>query len=75
MDLAAFRRSHLIGTCIIWVGMIVAVTLVLSGSTYFSMILPILGGGVVYGGSRKGGLGSQECLFERSRPGFNRLVD
>jgi hypothetical protein len=39
---------YLLGAAIVWAGIFIAVAVVLQGTLYFSQLLPILGGGVVY---------------------------
>lgn len=43
-----FQAAYLIGTVIIWVAIIFASALTLSGTPYFAHMLPILGGGVFW---------------------------
>jgi len=40
-----FRSGYLIGTVIVWVGIIFAAAVILAGTSYLAQILPILGGG------------------------------
>ncbi len=49
--------AGIIGVAIIWAGVILASTVILKGTEYFSQMLPILGGGaassiIILGGSR-----------------------
>jgi hypothetical protein len=41
-------RPYLIGTVIVWAGLIIASAVVLSGTPYLVQILPILGGGAFF---------------------------
>ena len=47
-DTAGFRRSYLISAVIVWVSIIVASALILRGTSYFSQMLPVIGGGAVW---------------------------
>ena len=38
-------NAAILGTAIIWAGVIIAVALLLAGTGYFSQLIPILGGG------------------------------
>lgn len=42
------RRTYLIGSVIVWVAIIAASAVVLSGTPYLGSMLPILGGGAVW---------------------------
>lgn len=48
MEFTAFRRSYMIGTCIVWVAIILATAVALSGTPYFAVMLPILGSGTFW---------------------------
>lgn len=37
-----FKRSYLIGSLIVWVGILIGIAVILSGTPYFAQILPIL---------------------------------
>jgi len=43
-----FKRTSLIGTVIIWVGIWVASAVILQGTSSFAQMLPILGSGVFW---------------------------
>jgi len=43
-----FKRTYLIGTVIIWVGIWFASAIILKGTPYFAQMIPILFGGVVW---------------------------
>ncbi len=43
-----FKRTYLIGTVIIWVGIWAASAVILGGTPYFAQMLPILGIGVFW---------------------------
>jgi hypothetical protein len=57
------RNQYLVGSVIVWVGILAGTAFVLQGSPYFAQLLPILGGGVVWfvvlvpGGLMTGGRG------------------
>lgn len=37
-----FKRSYLIGSLIVWVGILIGIAVILSGTPYFAQLLPIL---------------------------------
>ena len=43
-----FQRAYLIGAVIVWVGIIIASAITLSGTPYLAQMLPILGGGAFW---------------------------
>jgi hypothetical protein len=48
MELTTFKRTYLIGAVIVWVGLLFALAFTLSGTPYFTQVLPLLGGGIVW---------------------------
>jgi hypothetical protein len=47
-DLQTFRRAYLIGSVIVWVGILLATSITLAGTPYLAPMIPILGGGAVW---------------------------
>ena len=47
-DTAGFKQSYLISAVIVWVSIIIASALILRGTSYFSQMLPVIGGGAVW---------------------------
>ncbi len=47
-ELKKFRRAYLIGAVIVWVGIILASSVILAGTPYLAPMLIILGGGSVW---------------------------
>jgi hypothetical protein len=47
-ELKKFRRAYLIGAVIVWVGIILASSVILAGTLYLAPMLIILGGGSVW---------------------------
>jgi len=43
-----FKRAYLIGSVIVWVGILIGTAVILSGTQYFAQILPILFVGVIW---------------------------
>lgn len=43
-----FKRAYLIGSVIVWVGIMIATAVILSGTPYFAQMLPILDSGVFW---------------------------
>ncbi|MEO8956710.1 MAG: hypothetical protein ABI396_06875 [Ktedonobacteraceae bacterium] len=43
-----FKRVYLIGSVIVWVGILIGTAVILSGTSYFGQMLPILGSGVFW---------------------------
>jgi hypothetical protein len=43
-----FKRVYLTGTVIVWVSIMIATAVILSGTPYFGQMLPILGIGVFW---------------------------
>ena len=48
MDIRGMLRIYLVATVIVWVAIIFASAMVLSGTDYLGRMLPILGGGAVF---------------------------
>jgi hypothetical protein len=48
MGLATFRRAYLIGAAIIWVAIILATSIILGGTPYFGIMLPIVSAGAFW---------------------------
>ena len=44
----AFKRAYLIGAVIVWAGIVIGTAVILSGTPYFTQMLPILSGGVIW---------------------------
>jgi uncharacterized membrane protein YkgB len=43
-----FKRAYLIGSLIVWVGILIGIAVILSGTPYFAQILPILMAGPLW---------------------------
>jgi hypothetical protein len=48
VSLSTFKMSYVIGAAIVWAGLFIAIALTLSGTPYFSQLLPLLAGGSVW---------------------------
>ncbi len=48
LDTMKFRRTYLVGAVIVWVGIILAASVILAGTPYLTQILIILGGGAFW---------------------------
>lgn len=47
-ELKKFRKAYLIGAAVVWVGIILASSVILAGTPYLAQMLIILGGGAVW---------------------------
>lgn len=48
IEMKKFRRAYLISAVIVWVGIILATSVILKGTPYLALMLIILGGGAVW---------------------------